>query len=363
MDNTGLIMVMGADGERSARLCDQLALSGWRTARAATPAEASSAVCGGGVDVVILHVSDCSADATDLPAMLRVESGVSYLPVIVLNFRLDEQTSCRFLNAGADDVAGDDISPAELDARLRALARGKALNDELYVSKEALSASLQRERALMKQLRRDNAHLLTLSTTDPLTHLQNIRHFDSFLENEFRITRRYNRRLSLLALDLDHFKIVNDMYGHPSGDYVLKEFAVILERTVRDSDVVARTGGEEFSIILPDAGRDQARQFAQRIRQEVNRRKFIVFGQTIHVTTSIGLASYPEDAEITDPHMLVYLADQALLRAKQLGRDRFVALSDLDAPTRYQFRRQYQASTPRHSRTKVDPLIAADVRR
>lgn len=361
LDNSGLVVVVDADCERSARRCNQLASAGWRTVCAATPAEATAAVQSDGVDVVILHACGCPADAVDLPVTLRIEADVPCLPVIVLACEPDEQTRCRFLNAGADDIADDGLSPAELDARLRALLRGKTMHDKLHAATEALSASLDRERALLKQLRRDNAHLLTMSNTDPLTRLQNIRYFDSFLENEFRITRRYNRRLSLLTLDLDHFKVINDMYGHPSGDYVLKEFAVILEQAVRDSDVVARIGGEEFSIILPNAGRDQASRFAQRIQQAVRERKFVVFGQTIHVTTSIGSSSYPEDAEITSPHMLVYLADQALLRAKQLGRDRFVTLDDLDWPTRQQLRRQFETSRPRQD--AVAPALAADVRR
>ncbi len=355
-DNSGLVLVVDCDPGRSSRLCEQLALSGWRSISVTTSGEAPDVIRSREVDVVILRVDPRETEASSL----RVEADVPYLPVIVLAGEPDEQFRCCYLNAGADDVLGDDISPAELCARLRALVRGKARNDDLRAATKALSSSLHRERALLKQLRRDNAHLLTMSNTDPLTHLQNVRYFDYFLENEFRVTRRYNHKLSLLAFDLDHFKVINDMYGHPSGDYVLKEFAVILERAVRDSDVVARTGGEEFSIILPNAGADQARRFAQRIRQTVSERKFIVFGETIHVTTSVGSASYPENAEITNPHMLVYLADQTLLRAKQLGRDRFMALDEMDWPTRQQLRRQFETSRPK---TEFNPVLAADVRR
>jgi diguanylate cyclase (GGDEF)-like protein len=359
-ENSGVVLVVDYDPAGSSRLCEQLTSSGWHTVGVVTSVEASDAIRRNGVDVIILRVDSAGTEASNLLSGLRVEADIPYLPVIVIAPEPDEQSCCCYLNAGADEVAGDDISPTELCARLRALVRGKARHDDLRAAKEALSSSLHRERALLKQLRRDNAHLLTVSNTDPLTHLQNVRYFDSFLENEFKITRRYNRNLSLLAFDLDHFKVINDMYGHPSGDYVLKEFAVILERAVRDSDVVARTGGEEFTIILPNAGADQARRFAQRIRQAVSERKFIVFGETIHVTTSVGSASYPENAEITDPHMLVYLADQTLLRAKQLGRDQFVALDDLDWPTRQQLRRQFETSRPK---AEFDPALAGDARR
>jgi diguanylate cyclase (GGDEF)-like protein len=238
-------------------------------------------------------------------------------------------------------VLPDDISPAELAARMRAFLRVKLLQDELQASRAALTDSLCRERALLVQLRRDNAHLLTLCATDPLTRLQNVRHFDTFLEDEFKVARRYGRKLSVLMFDLDHFKLINDTHGHPSGDYVLKEFAVILKQCVRDSDVVARTGGEEFSIVLPDASRAQARRFAQRIRQTVAAREFGVYGRNIRVTTSIGLASYPEDAEITEAPMLVYFADQALLMAKQLGRDRVLSFHEMGAKARARLRQQF----------------------
>ena len=267
--------------------------------------------------------------------------------MVILAPEPPEATRCQFLDSGADEIVSDSISQVELAARLRALMRVKVLQDELAASREALAASLKRERALLARLRRDNAHLLTLCSTDPLTHLQNVRHFDSFLESQFRIARRYDRRLSVLLFDLDHFKVVNDTHGHPSGDYLLKEVAVILKTCVRDSDVVARTGGEEFSIILPNAGRTQAGRFAQRIRKQVAARKFNVYGHDIHVTTSIGAACYPEDAEITAPSMLVYCADQALLHAKQTGRDRLVCFHEIDLDARREIVGEYHVSRPK----------------
>ncbi|HHH75570.1 MAG TPA: GGDEF domain-containing protein, partial [Phycisphaerae bacterium] len=129
----------------------------------------------------------------------------------------------------------------------------------------------------------------------------------------------------------------------PSGDYVLKELAVILNQNVRESDVVARTGGEEFSVILPRASRQEAEIFAQRIRLQVSKRQFIVYGDRIHITISIGSATFPEDAEITDPGILEYLADQALLTAKESGRDRVVAVNSLGMAVRSRLRRQYFA--------------------
>jgi diguanylate cyclase (GGDEF)-like protein len=343
------------------RRCGQLTSAGWQVTHASDVAEALAKVRTGQVDVAVLHVSCDEVEAMDLPGVLRLAAEMPHLPVLVLAVDPAEAIRCRFLDGGADEILSDRTSAAELSARLRALLRLKLLHDELAASREALSASLARERALLDQFRRDNAHLMTLCTTDPLTHLQNIRHFDLFLEKEFNITRRYGHRLSLMTLDIDHFKLVNDTYGHPSGDFVLKEFSVILKATVRDSDVVARTGGEEFSILLPNAGRPQTRRLAQRILKAVSGHVFRTFGREIRITTSIGSCSYPEDAEVPDAQMLLYAADQALLVGKQRGRNRLVGFHELDATTRRRLRDQYEQNRPAGPEPDHDELLLHDV--
>jgi diguanylate cyclase (GGDEF)-like protein len=171
--------------------------------------------------------------------------------------------------------------------------------------------------------------------------VQNVRSFRDILEHEFRIAKRYNQHLSLLVLDVDHFKLVNDNHGHPSGDYVLKEMAVTMKQSVRESDVVSRTGGEEFAVILPKADRSQAAMFAERIRRTIASREFTVYGRSIRVTASVGCTCYPADAEATEADMLVYFADQALLSAKESGRDRVVEFHELAPEVRRRLRRQY----------------------
>ena len=361
-DIRGRVLVMDYDRARAARRCGQLTSMGWQALHAGDEAEALIEVRGGEVDVAILHVTADEAEAMDLPSVFRMAAGVPHMPVVIVAPEPAEAARCQYLDSGADAILAEDISPAELAAHVRALMRAKGLQDELFASREALAASLERERALLNQLRRDNAHLLTMCNTDPLTRLQNVRYFDTILERQFKIARRYDRKLSVLVFDLDHFKVVNDTHGHPSGDYVLKEFAVILKRCVRESDVVARTGGEEFSIILPNTGRSQARRLARRIRRMAFERKFIVYAQQIHVTTSIGQATYPEDVEITEAAMLVYFADQALLAAKQRGRDRVVGFNELGAAVRHDLRGQFLASRPGRPSRKSLPA-AAEVNR
>jgi len=334
---------MSNDVTEAAARVEQLAAAGWLVTRVSEAIEALTTARGEHVDLALLHLPVDDMVSMDFPNVLRRVSPAAYVPVIILAESPAEQSRCRFLDSGADDVVCTSTGTEEINARIRAMLRVKELHDQLAAGRLALQEALRRERKLLGKLRRDNAHLQTLVTTDPLTHVQNRRSFDEILDHEFKIAKRYGQPLSLLALDVDHFKVVNDAHGHPSGDYVLKELAVILSRSVRESDVVARTGGEEFSILLPKADRQQAAQFAERIRAEVYGRQFVVFGQTIHITTSIGSSTYPADAEITEPDMLVYFADQALLAAKEAGRDRVVAIHHLPSAVRRRLRRQYEA--------------------
>jgi len=332
---------MSGDLPNAARQRSELERAGLAVTRVVEFIDVLSVASNQRIDLALLKLPADDAEATDFPNVLRDVALAEYLPVIIVANGAAVQHRCRFLDAGADDVVSETTSADELVARVRAMLRVKELHDQLAVSRVALQEALRHERKLLAKMRRDNANLLTLVTTDPLTHVENRRSFQDILAHEFKIARRYNQPLSLLGLDVDHFKVVNDCHGHPSGDYVLKEFAVILKQSVRESDVVARTGGEEFCVLLPKAGPEQAARFAERIRQEVANRKFIAYGQTIHVTTSVGLATYPNDAEITSPDMLVYLADQALLLAKETGRDRVTVLSDVPTPTRNRWKRRY----------------------
>ena len=354
------VVLMEATPDEAARRCSQMAVAGLSAVKVADPVELLSAVRQLPVDLALLHLPVGETVGMDLPAVLRRVSTAGYLPVVVL---ADDPASCRcdLLNAGVDDVVNNAAGADELVARLGAHLRVKDLHDRLAAKQAELLDALRREHKLLARLRKDNEQLRELATTDPLTHLQNRRSFQSLLTHEFKVARRYNHQISLLMLDVDHFKVVNDVHGHPSGDYVLKELAVILKQAVRESDVVARTGGEEFSIILPRATRQQAAAFAERIRLHTADRQFVVYGQTIHVTVSLGAATYPADAEITSPDMLVYFADRALLIAKETGRDRVVAFSDLDRTLRRRLRRQHLQTQKDMQRREACDLTAIEV--
>ena len=169
-----------------------------------------------------------------------------------------------------------------------------------------------------------------LATTDGLTGLHNHRRMQELLDAAFKQAHRYGRKVSLLLLDIDHFKNVNDRYGHPAGDAVLRGVATMLAAQARDSDVVARYGGEEFAVALPETDRAGALVIAERIRAAIERVDQLTDSGPVRVTVSIGVATFPDDAR--DKASLVECADKSLYAAKHGGRNRVVATDLFPSP-------------------------------
>jgi diguanylate cyclase (GGDEF)-like protein len=159
------------------------------------------------------------------------------------------------------------------------------------------------------------------ASTDPLTGLYNRAYFARRFEAELRRARNYMAPLSVLILDIDHFKRINDTYGHPAGDVILKKLAEIIRKTTRASDFVVRYGGEEFVLVMTSSNQDQAFLFMDRLRGTVAATEFPVPGHDapLKVTFSAGLSSFPEDGQSTAD--LLKAADQALYAAKASGRN------------------------------------------
>ena len=163
-----------------------------------------------------------------------------------------------------------------------------------------------------------------LSITDELTGLNNHRRFIQILDHEFARSTRYKTSLCLVMLDIDHFKLLNDTYGHPQGDRMLKELAKILMETTRESDMVSRYGGEEFAIVLPSTDLEGGEISAERIRTAVEAKSFPNPGMPpLNMTVSLGVAYYGGE-EATTPQELIKKADIALYRAKEEGRNQTV---------------------------------------
>ena len=161
------------------------------------------------------------------------------------------------------------------------------------------------------------SQLAQQAITDPITGLINHRYFKIALVKEMKRASRYNRNLSLLMLDIDHFKSINDAHGHQTGDRVLAEFSKRLTSVIRENvDLIARYGGEEFCIILPETGQAEALEIAERIRQQIEQKPF---SEQLELTVSIGVACFPQHAETSEE--LIKAADIACYQAKHSGRN------------------------------------------
>ncbi|OGI00997.1 MAG: hypothetical protein A2Y25_07785 [Candidatus Melainabacteria bacterium GWF2_37_15] len=165
-----------------------------------------------------------------------------------------------------------------------------------------------------------NAQLYELAITDSLTKLFIRRHFEFQLENEIKRCARYKHHVSLLMMDIDNFKSINDNYGHQTGDEMLKKIALVILETIRKIDMASRYGGEEFALILPETYKENARKIAERLRKKISGISIKTKGGVeISPTISIGIASYPVDAE--DKHTLIGHADEALYFVKKMGKN------------------------------------------
>ncbi len=170
----------------------------------------------------------------------------------------------------------------------------------------------------------DNARMYqqveAMAVTDGLTQLYNHRKFQEILDSEFRRAMRYNTSLSIMLLDIDRFKSINDTKGHPVGDEVLKKIAGLIKRFIRDTDFPCRYGGEEFVLVLPNTTTKEAVIIAERIRKSVEKSTFILNNrEELNITISIGIATYPSDAK--EKQELIDKADRALYFAKESGRN------------------------------------------
>ena len=207
-----------------------------------------------------------------------------------------------------------DREPRQLSERQRRLLGGLA--------RQAMS--LIELRAHERQLKDALERAEHLASVDSLTGLQNRRVLFERLDLETARARRYGTPLSAVLIDLDHFKRVNDGYGHAAGDAVLRSVGKLIRGAVRASDLAARYGGEEICVLLPQTGPEGAQRFAESLRRKIGAMVHEFDGQRLSVTASLGVASLEPDLVVAEPQALVKAADIALYSAKRQGRDRVV---------------------------------------
>lgn len=194
-------------------------------------------------------------------------------------------------------------------------------------SRDELGALASEFNQMVVALKDSRDKLIQRANTDSLTSLYNHRHFQERLATELSRAERFGRPLSVVMLDIDNFKALNDTHGHPAGDHVLTEVAKLLLAHVRDIDVVARYGGEEFAFIMPETSVDEAKVACERVRVAIQRHCFAGRdGETIPVTVSLGTAQYPIHS--AEREGLIMAADLAMYQAKSMGRNRSVAFSN-----------------------------------
>lgn len=179
---------------------------------------------------------------------------------------------------------------------------------------------------ILHELEKARHQAYTLAVTDALTGVYNRRYFMGQAEAEFAKSLRYKTPVSIIMMDVDHFKSVNDTYGHDGGDNVLKAISHAASESVRGQDILARFGGEEFIVLLPQTGGDEALLVAERIRHEIGVQQVQHGDQTIQVTASLGVATLTKN--VSSLSALLKRADEALYRCKAEGRNRCILASD-----------------------------------
>jgi two-component system cell cycle response regulator len=253
-------------------------------------------------DVVLLDIEMPGLDGHQVLNQLKADAELKNIPVVFLTSRTGMDDIVAGLRGGAHDYLKKPFEPAELLARVGSAAHVKQLQDQLW------------ER---------NTELDRISRTDSLTGLHNRRHLEDELQRQRNTARRHHDQLAVVLFDIDHFKHVNDTYGHPTGDLVLCEFARRLGQELRAGDIAGRWGGEEFLIILPRTDLAGAVHIAERIRIVTAATPITTAGQEITITVSGGCALGPAQ----DPDELIQIVDTRLYQAKAAGRNQIVAAS------------------------------------
>lgn len=304
--------ILVVDDKANNRLLLQTYLesAGYRVRLAATGEESLRCITENAPSLVLLDVMLPGINGYEVCRIVKLSKSRRGLPVVLVTALQGEEERVKGIEAGADDFIGRPIHRLELLTRVRSLLRIRRLHDEL-------------EQKIL-ELEKAKIQLQQLAVTDGLTGLYNYQYFKHKLQIEVARSRRHGLPVSLLMMDIDHFKMYNDHFGHPLGDRVLRRFGNLLFEHVRQIDILSRYGGEEFALILPGTPKDASMIVAEKLRTLIEKSYFplsekLPFGR---VTMSVGAACFPDDAG--NEEELVRKSDEALYRAKKEGRNRSV---------------------------------------
>ncbi|MBL1211020.1 diguanylate cyclase [Geminocystis sp. GBBB08] len=254
-------------------------------------------------DLILLDLMMPNIDGLELCEKIKQNPHYQEIPIIFITASDEKQDLLKAFDLGAVDYITKPFHNQELLARVKNHLELKFTRDEL---KKAL------------------VELEKLAKTDELTGISNRRHFTSLAEREFNLAKRQKRFFSLLILDIDYFKKINDTYGHPVGDYVIKSVAQECIQCLRKEDLCARWGGEEFIIFLSESNLEEALIVANRIRSHIENKVIIYESFKINLTVSIGVCVYHDDDKSIV--QTISRVDTALYKAKNTGRNKVVSI-------------------------------------
>ena len=303
LGGSGGRIVIADDQERQARrIFDELSVEHRPVLE--TDADRALLAVRARADLLIVNIAANGFDGLRLAAQLRSDEATRHVPILAVFDPAERARALKALEIGVNDLIGKPIDPEELAARARTLIRQKRYTDFL---RNNLDSSLE------------------LAVTDPLTGLHNRRYMTGQLSALVRRATCGGDAVAALLVDIDHFKRINDSFGHDVGDEVLREFAVRLATNVRAIDLPCRAGGEEFVVIMPDTSLEAAQRVAERLRLHVSGAPFKVAGveELLQVTISIGVAATLGEGDT--PEALLKRADEGVYEAKAKGRNVVIA--------------------------------------
>jgi two-component system cell cycle response regulator len=303
------ILIIDDDSVQSKQLFNKLSVS-YQVEVLEDTANAVEKAASGGYDLIMVSTLLTDADGLRLATQMKNREELRGVPILTLVDEDDDRIMLKGLEIGINDYLRVPVDKNEMEARVKTNIRRKKYQ-------EALKNTYQQS--------------ISMAITDGLTGLYNRHYLNTHLENLFNQAIANKRPLTLLILDMDHFKIVNDTYGHDVGDLCLKQLAKLMLDEARSSDLVARYGGEEFVILLPETDVTPIGDVADRLRRKIEAMPFIInpaTGESIQKTVSIGVAGIKlnglEDGRQDTPADLLKRADTALYKAKTTGRNQVI---------------------------------------
>ena len=299
LDNSLTILIVDDNSQMGETLCDILKEEGYRPFRVESVAEARARIREKFYHIVLTDLK--LEDGLGLDVLKAVKTSSPDTQVIIFTAFSSVDTAVMALNEGAFAYLQKPLDLNELKLTIQRAQKMQVLTLE--------------NRKLLREFKE-------FSLVDGQTGLYNYRYLKLRLDQELIRSKRYAQPISVIMMDIDYFKSINDVYGHPFGDYILKSLAQFMLKFTRGSDVVVRFGGEEFVLLMLDADRQGAQLFARRLLEKINGHIFDEKGHKVSLKVSMGIANYPEDGLTDTGEGLIDVADKALSCAKEAGGNR-----------------------------------------